>query len=379
MYSFDDCPDRRRTGAVKWDLAPEGVIPMWVADMDFAVAPPIEEALIRRVKHPLYGYPNEEAYGIKKLVAEHYRKLYHVEIEEAWIVWVPSVMPGLTMACKMQGGSFLYSVPMYNHIRMLDKETRLPVIEVDLKRNEENQYEMDFDAMEAAVTPACTTFILCNPHNPVGRMYTKPELEKVVDFCKRHHLLLASDEIHCELALNKAHIPAFAINKEAADISITLSSAGKICNIPGLPMGFAVIPNPEIRKRFLMQGDGMNACFHVLSAAAYEKAYDGSCDAWKAELLAYLRNNQKLLEERLCSIPEITIPHNEGTYLSFFDCTLLGEEDPAAFFLREAKVMLSDGAEFGFSQGARLNFGCPKTQLNETLDRIERAVKLKRK
>ena len=183
MYGFDYFPDRRNTGSIKWDMAPEGVLPMWVADMDISVAPPIEEAIMKRAIHPMYGYSNEEQEELKEIVAGHYERTYHTRPKTEWIVWVPSVMPGLTHCCKMQGGSFIYSIPMYNHIRMLTEETRQTVIEVPMKRDGQYRFTMDFDALEQALTPEVRTFILCNPHNPVGRVFTREELEQAVDFC----------------------------------------------------------------------------------------------------------------------------------------------------------------------------------------------------
>ena len=155
---------------------------------------------------------------------------------------------------------------------------------------------------------------------------------------------------------------------------MTLSSAGKVCNIPGLPLGFAIIPDPEIRERFRAVQDGTIGCFNVLTMAAYEKAYDGSCDAWKDALRDHLRENRDYLEEVIAEIPQLTMTHNEGTYLSWIDCSALGLENPAEYFLKEAKVMFSDGAIYGAPQCIRLNFGCPKAQLKEALRRMKEAV-----
>lgn len=373
MYSFDLIPDRRNSDSVKWNQTPEDVLAMWVADMDFCIPPAIEEAVKTRAAHLYYGYPNTEDH-LKEIVAAHYEKTYQIKMDVDWIVLVPTVMPGVTTALKMLGGAFMYSIPMYNHIRMLTDETGLSVVEVPMKKDENCHYTMDIPAMEAALTSEVKAVILCNPHNPVGRMYSQEELEQLQEFCDRHGLLVISDEIHCELALEKKHIPYFAVNEKAAINSVTLSSAGKICNIPGLPMGFAIIPNPEIRKLFEKEQDGRVSSGNVLSLAAYEKAYDGSCDEWKDALREYLRENKNLVEERVAEMPGIKVPHNEGTYLAWLDCSALGLEDPAEFFLKEAKVQVSSGEIYGNMQCVRLNYGCPRAQLAETLDRIEAAV-----
>lgn len=374
MYDFDLLPQRRNSDSVKWNETPEDAVPMWVADMDFKSAPPIVEALQDRVEHQYYGYPGDVGAFLNPLIVAHYEKLYQVKVDPEWIVWVPSVISGVVASLQMTGGTFMYSVPMYDHIRALTREAKMPVIEVPLNKDENSRYSMNIEALEAAVTPEVKSLILCNPHNPVGRMYDRDELAELQAFCKKHHLLLISDEIHCELALSRKHIPFFSVNDEAGEYSVTLSSAGKICNIPGLPLGFAIIPNPELRAKLVSQQDGLLPSGNVLTMAAYEKAYDGSCDAWKEELREYLRGNRDLLEQRIAAIPEITIPHNEGTYLCWMDCSALGLENPSEFFLNEAHVKFSDGIIYGNRQNIRLNFGCPRAQLIEALDRVEAAI-----
>ena len=372
MYNFDIPAARAGSDSVKWNAVSGDIIPMWVADMDIQTPPEVVEAVVARARHPYYGYPwNQDE--LKQLVINHYRKVYGAKIEPEWIVWVPSVIPGVVTALQMMGGEFMYSVPMYDHIRRLDAEAKLPVIEVPMKRVD-GKYTMDLDALEAAVTPAVKSLILCNPHNPVGRVYTQEELLNLQAFCKKHNLLIISDEIHCELDLEGRHIPFFSLNEEAARYSVTVSSAGKICNIPGLPMGFAIIPNEELRSMFISRQDGLQPSGNILTIAAYEKAYDGSCDTWKAELRAYLRENRDLAEKCFRAIPEIKIPHNEGTYLLWVDCSAMGLENPGEFFLEKAHVKVSGGEIYGNIQCVRFNYGCPRAQLQEALDRMKAAV-----
>lgn len=373
MYDFDSIPNRAGSDSVKWVEVSGDVLPMWVADMDIQIAPPIIEAVKERAAHPYYGYPYTQDL-LKKHVVAHYKKLYDVDVKEEWIVWVPSVIPGVVAALQMMGGTFMYSVPMYNHIRTLDVEAKLPAIEVPLKRDENYHYYMDIEALENALTPEVKCLVLCSPHNPVGRVYTREELTELQEFCAKHNLLVISDEIHCELDMEERHIPFFSVNEKAADYSVTLSSAGKICNIPGLPMGFAIIPNDEVRAKFVSQQDGLQPCGNILTLAAYEKAYDGSCDEWKNELRAYLKENRDLAEECFRNIPEIQTPHNEGTYLLWLDCSAMGLEDPEAFFLEKAHVKVSGGDIYGDKQCVRFNFGCCRSQLKEALKRMENAV-----
>lgn len=378
MYDFDCLPNRAGSDSVKWHEVSGDVIPMWVADMDVQAAPPVIEAITERAAHPYYGYPYTQD-ELKKFVIEHYKKLYGAEVKPEWIIWVPSVIPGVVAALQMMGGTFMYSVPMYDHIRRLYAEAKLPVIEVPMKVDENYHHTMDMEALEAAVTPEVKCLILCSPHNPVGRVYTEEELSELQAFCKKHHILVISDEIHCEFDLEKRHISFFSLSEEAADYSVTLSSAGKICNIPGLPMGFAIIPNEELRAKFVSQQDGLLPSGNVITLAAYEKAYDGSCDVWKEELREYLKVNRDIAEECFNKIPELKTPHNEGTYLLWVDCSALGLENPAEFILEKAHVKVSGGEIYGNPQCVRFNYGCPRAQLVEALSRIEKAIEEWRK
>ena len=373
MYKFDEVANRVGSDSVKWSAVSGDMIPMWVADMDIQSPPLIVEAVVKRAQHPYFGYP----YTLGELtncVVDHYQREYQVRVDPKWIVWVPSVIPGVVTALQTKGGEFMYSIPMYDHIRSLHAEAKLPAVEVPMKRDENYRYSMDIEALEAAITPAVKSLILCNPHNPVGRVYAREELLELQGFCEKHNLLVISDEIHCELALEGRHIPFFALNEESARHSVTLSSAGKICNIPGLPMGFAIIPNEEFRIAFLSRQDGLWPSANVLTLAAYEKAYDGSCDIWKKELREYLRENRDLAEKRFNRIPELKTPHNEGTYLLWVDCSAIGVDNPMEFFLEKAHVRVSAGEIYGYKQYIRFNYGCPRSQLIEALDRMEQAI-----
>jgi cystathionine beta-lyase len=372
MSQFDQIIQRKGTGCAKWDHQGGDYIPMWVADMDFLAPPALLQAVEKRLQHGVFGYgaaiPQAAA-----AVSSHYRKTYGVELPEEWIVWIPSVMPGANIACRVGGGKILYSTPMYTHIRRLPAEAHTGVIEVPMKEHDLH-YEMDFDALEQAVTGDTGVLVLCNPHNPVGRVYTRKELEQVADFARRHHLLVVSDEIHCELTLEGTHIPFFSLNDTARDHSITLSSAGKIANIPSLPFGFAIIPSEELRKKFQDISLGLFSTPNALSVEALRTAFDGSCDDWKEELRDYLRGNRDYLEQRIAAIPGLRVVHNEGTYLAWIDARETGIEDPFTFFKEKAGVRFNDGADYGQKGFVRLNFGCPRSQLTEALDRVEASL-----
>lgn len=372
MYNFDQpFVNEPRWQGNKWGRCQNGEIPMFVAVMDFMVPPPILDALKERLTFPSFGYDN--SLGALDELPGHYMRKYGVTVERDWILNVLSVMPGVTIAARTAGGEIMYCTPMYSHIRKTPKEAGLVGHEVPMKW-ENGRYTFDFDAMEKAYTPAIKSFILCNPHNPIGRVYTREELTALVRWCKAHDMLLIADEIHCEFIFEGEHIPAFSICEEAKDITITVSSPNKICNMPRIPMAYVVIPNQELRERFFEETHGVFGRGEALNATAFRTAYNGSCNQWKGELLDYLRANRDYMEQRIAAIPELSVQHNEGTYLAWIDCRKLGLDDPKQFFIDEAKVIPSGGNEFGDGQCVRLNFGCPRSQLAEALDRMEQAI-----
>lgn len=374
MTDFDRVYDRAATDAKKWSVCKNGEIPMWIADMDLAVPEPILNAMRKRLEHPFFGY-DSTAQDTMPVVAEHYKKRYGCTIDPEWMVVVPAVMSAVGMACLTAGGRIMYCTPMYSHIRRTPKEMGLPCTEVPLKMMADGHYTFDFEAMEQAVTPDLTSFILCNPHNPVGRVFTREELEMLVDFCHRHNLLLVADEIHYELVFEGNHIPLFSLNEKSRVNTITVASAAKTCNIPRVPLGFAIVPDRNLRERFEETAHGLFGRGATLSGVAMRAAYDGSCEEWKKELVNYLRENRDYMEMRIGQMEGISVNHNEATYLAWIDCGNLPVENPFQFFKEKARVYLNDGAEFGNARFVRLNFACPRSQLKEALDRMEEAVK----
>lgn len=372
--NFGQIYDRRLSNSSKWRNCAPDEIAMTTADMEFPTPQPIITALKDRLEHPFFGY---EAVASKALpvVVDHYRRNFECEVDPEWLVYTPSVMPGCNLSCSIAGGTVMYCTPMYGHIRGVAANMDLDRIEVPLKL-ENDVYSFDFELMEKSITPNVKCFVLCNPHNPVGRMYTREELLQVVVFCRRHDLLLISDEIHCEFAYDRKHIPLFSLNDEAKIKTITLSSPGKICNIPKMQMAYAVIPDPEVRAEFIHRSKGLYTQGGIMEGIAFCKAYDGSCDDWKFGLRTYLRENRDYLAERMKSIPLIQCYHCEGTFLAWIDCTKLDVDDPTDFFLREAKVRLGKGSDFGdeFGKYVRMNFACSRYQLKAAIDSIEAAV-----
>lgn len=371
MINFDEIIDRRNTACSKWDMQGGDYIPLWISDMDFKAAEPILNAITERVSHGVFGYTHDEK-KLEEIIRDFYKAEYNYEIKKEWIVLIPSVMPGANLACKISKGDMMFNTPMYPHIRKLPGEVNCNVLEVPLKQVN-GKYTFDFEAMQKAVNENIKVFVLCNPHNPVGRVYSREELENVVRFCDENNLLLVSDEIHSELIFEGKHIPAFSINEKAKNISITLSSPAKTYNIPALPLGFAIIPNEEIRRKFKEEALGVFGHPSVLSVEAFKAAYT-ECGQWKKELLQYLKENRDYVEERVSKIKGLKINHNEGTYLAWIDARETGIEYPYKFFLDKTSIKFSDGVDFGRKEFIRINLGCPRANLKEAFDRIEKVL-----
>ena len=369
---FDARIERRDTASFKWDMYGEDELPLWVADMDFASPPPVVEALEARAAHGVFGYALTTC-SLVEAIAAHFERRYGWRIEEDWIVWLPSVVPGLNLACDAfaaPGEAVMTVTPVYPPFlgAPANRDRRLITVPAKLA---DGRWELPLDGMEAAVTPDTRVLLFCHPHNPLGRVWRRDEVEAVLDFCRRHDLVLVSDEIHCDLILDDvAHVPAATLaGPDDAGRIVTLSSPSKTFNLPGLNYAFAIVPDEELRQRFVRPGKGLlpfPGCFAVTAAeAAYR---DGG--EWHAALLDYLRGNRDALEAFVAAeLPRVRMTHVEATYLAWLDVRELGLEDPAAA-CRSAGVALSAGAAFGDPAYLRLNFGCPRATLDEALRRL---------
>jgi cystathionine beta-lyase len=370
--SFFDRPiERRGTASFKWDLYGEDELPLWVADMDFASPPQVVEALQDRAAHAVYGYALTTCSLVEAIVA-HLERRYGWRVEEDWIVWLPSVVPGLNLACEAFAGpgeAVMTITPVYPPFLAApaNRDRRLITVPAELR---DGRWELPLDAMEAAVTPDTRALLFCHPHNPLGRVWRREEIESVLGFCRRHDLVLVSDEIHCDLILDDLeHVPAALAGPKDAGRIVTLSSPSKTFNLPGLDFAFAVVADKELRRRFLQPGKGLLPFPGCFAVAAAEAAYREGGE-WHRSLLDYLRGNRDVLEEFVAGLPRVHMTHVEATYLAWLDVRDLGVEDPAAA-CRSGGVALSAGAAFGDPAYLRLNFGCPRATLDEALRRLE--------
>jgi cystathionine beta-lyase len=276
------------------------------------------------------------------------------------------------------GGGVLVNPPIYNPILDAPKNAGLFRQDVDLIRSDDGTYQVDWEAFESVISEQTRLFILCNPHNPVGRVFQREELARMAEICLQHDIIICSDEIHCDLIFKgHQHIPIATLDPETAQNTITLMAASKTFNLAGLQCSFAVIQNPELRKRYKQAGKGLVSWVNLMGMVATEAAYRHGQD-WLDELLRYLEANRDYTYDYVNKqLPGISMAKPEGTYLAWLDCREAGiEENPHDFFLEKARVAMNDGATFGRGgEGfVRLNFGCPRSLLTEALERMRSAL-----
>ena len=378
-YDFDRNIDRRGTDSYKWQKYDENVIPLWVADMDFVSAQPIVDALRQRVEHGVFGYGRPPA-ELNVVIRERLKRLYGWEVEAEEILFLPGVVSGLNLAFQVYAGpgdGVLVQPPVYSHF------IRDPVIHGRVVSDPplvatKDTYEIDFDALEQSITDRTRIFVLCNPHNPVARVFTRAELERLAEVCLRHRLIILSDEIHCDLVYpGYRHIPIATLAPEVADQTITLMAPSKTFNIPGLGCAFAVITNPALRGLWITGSHGLMPHVNIMGVAAALAAFtDGQ--EWLDQVLVYLKGNRDFLAQYLTeNLPGARMTRMEATYLAWLDCrrsAIAG--NPFEYFLTKAKVALNDGTEYGKGgEGfVRLNFACSRKRLTEALGRMRDAL-----
>ena len=381
-HDFDRVIDRRSTNSNKWRRYPADVLPMWVADMDFASPEPVVRALRERAEHGVYGY-GFEGPEFAEVFVDRLQKRYGWMVRPEAVVLIPGVIPGFNVACRAltrPGDGLLLQLPVYPPILRSPGNHELTRDEALLGRDRAGRYVADLDAFRAAIHSRTRAFLLCNPHNPVGRVFTQDELAGMAQICLERDLSIIADEIHCDLLYaGQRHVPIASIAPEVERRTITLMAPSKTFNLAGLKVSVAVIPETSLRERFLAaRGDFVQAQVNVMGYAAAFAAYrDG--DAWLGELLRYLEANRDYLVEYVRRhLPGIAMTPPEGTYLAWLDCRGAGPAavDPFTFFLERAKVAFNDGALFGRGgQGfVRLNFGTPRALLTEGLERMRRAL-----
>ena len=390
-HDFDRVIDRRGTNSTKWKRYGPDVLPLWVADMDFPAPKPVLDALRHAVEHGILGYefPSKE---LRETVAARMENLYGWQISPEMVVATPGVIAGFTAAAHIictAGQGILIQPPVYPPFLSVHKSSALIRQDAPLRMTAEDatlRYTVDFEVFERAVNSGGAQtgmFLLCNPHNPTGQTYSRADLARMAEICQRNNIFICSDEIHGELVLGGAqHIPLASLSPEIADRSIILVAPSKTFNVAGLFCAFAIISNPDLLARYKKTIEQMAMHISSLGLVAAETAFSGACDDWLAALRIYLTGNRDFLIEyvkREFSGIRITVP--EATYLAWMDCNELVRSgrlkgSPHEFFLKQAKVGLNEGREFGFGgEGfVRLNFGCPRKTLEDALKQMKAAL-----
>ena len=377
---FQQLIDRRSTESIKWNYFDEDVLPMWVADMDFLCPPQIIEALQKRVEHGIFGYPGEPP-RLREVIVDRLKRRYDWTIEPEWIAFIPNVFAGFHLAAHAvtrPGDGVLLTPPIYHPMLLVPGNVDLQGQLVELDRSTQGTYNVPFDRFEAAITGRSELFILCNPHNPIGKVYGRDDLERFGELCQKHDLIICSDEIHADFIYEgHKHIPIASLSREIADRTITLMSPVKSFNVAGIPFAFAVISNRGLREQYQTAGKGLvihpSAMGYIAAMAAFEH-----CDEWSDDLVKVLQANRDFAMQFIADeMPGVQMTPMEGTYLAWLNFQEIDiKRPPHEFLLKKARVALNDGAIFGpGGEGfARLNLACPLARLQEGLTRIRDAL-----
>lgn len=383
MQAFDKITDRRHSGSYKWDEVPEDVLPLWVADMDFEVAPPIKRALAERVEHGIFGYAMvDETYY--EAVISWFQRRHQWTINREWIIYTSGVVPAISCTIKaltLPGEKVLILTPVYNCFFSSIRNQGCQIEESELRR-EGDTYVVDWDDFEArCADEKVTVFLLCNPHNPAGRVWTRKELERMGAICRKHHVRVVSDEIHCELVMpGYVYTPFATVSEADRDNCVTLNSPSKSFNTAGLQIANIVCADAATRRRIDRVINIYEVCdVNPFGPIALKAAYNES-EQWLDNLLAYLWDNYQMLKSYFAEhLPQAEVIRLEGTYLAWVDITALGltADEATEQLLRDGKVYLSSGTIYGEKAGRdylRINMACPRERLREGLQRIVKVL-----
>lgn len=382
---FDNVPDRVPTSSLKWSYrkrfcGDDSVLPMWVADMDFACPRAIVEAVRARADHPIYGYPVRTD-GYYSSLISWMKKRNGWDIKKEWICYSPGVVPAVNfcvLAYSQPGDKVIVQTPVYYPFSSAVLNNGRQLVENQL-RLDGDHYVMDFEDLEQKIDARTRMIILCSPHNPVGRVWKQEELERLIEICRRKGILIISDEIHSDLIIGSTRHTCIAMLPGAADITVTLTAPNKTFNIAGLTTANAIISDKRLRDAFMTVAGNLGlGISNVFGIVAQEAAYTYG-EPWLEELLEYLRENYRTLTDFVAArLPELSVLPLEGTYLAWLDCRKLGMNDAELkeFFLKKTKLWLDEGTMFGNGGSGfmRINIACPKQLLTEALTRIENAL-----
>lgn len=377
-FDFDQGIDRRHSDSLKWHkYGDRDVLPLWVADTDFRSPPCIIEAIKQRADHGVFGY-GATPHGLIDITISRLAQRYGWQIEPEWIVLLPGVVSGLNLSVRAfteSSQSTVAPTPIYPPFRAAARLAQRAQVNLPLQL-QQDRWVMQQD--DSQMQGNERLLMLCNPQNPGGTVYRRDELEAQLAFAQRHDLLVCSDEIHCDLLLTPGvqHIPFASLSEDAAQRSITLISPSKTFNIAGLGASMAIIPHPELRKRFKQVREGIVPGVDILALVAAEAAWRGG-DAWLSDQLAYLRANRDWLVQQVNALPELSMVAPEASYLGWIDASQLDVASPALYFEKHG-LGFSPGRDFGDDRFVRFNFGCTHATLQQAVSRLQQAVAARR-
>lgn len=382
-HNFDELVNRKGTECKKWDTYADDVIPMWIADTDFKCPQPIIDAMVERARHGIYGYP-VNVRNFEESIVNWQKRRFGWNVDTDWVEYTPAVIPAIVYAMTAfthPGDNVVVQMPAYHPFHRIIPDNGRHILGNNLILKDDGSYEVDFENLEKLFSQKRTTmFLLCSPHNPTGKCFTREELTKMSELCLKYNVFVVSDEIHSDIVYKGSkHIPFGSLSKEAADNCVVCVNPSKTFNIAGVRTGAAIIPNRHNHDLFYAPLENLKAYGRtVFGTLPIEVAYN-QCEYYADQLLAYLEGNLAYLKKFIAErVPKIKVGNPQATYLIWLNCKALNmpPADLEKFFLEKAKVAMNEGSTFG-PGGAdfmRMNIACPRSRLVEALNRIEAAV-----
>jgi len=388
MWNFDEIIDRRGSGCVKYEglqklFGRTDLLPLWVADMDFATPPFIIEAMKKRLEHPVFGYtvvPPDYWKVVSRWIEEHHQW----KVEEQWMRFIPGIVKGIGLVVNVftqPGDKVIVMPPVYHPFFLTPRGNKRQVVWNPLIRHDDGSYSIDFEQLALICDEHCKLLILCNPHNPAGIEWDRATLIRLAEFCQQHHLIVISDEIHCDMALfGHKHIPFASVSEQARDISITFQAPSKTFNMAGIVSSYAVIPNEDLRKTFFGWLDANEISSPDIFAPIATMAAYQQGEAWRKELVKYIEGNV-MFTENFCRehIPAVRPLRPQASFLVWLNCRdlNLSHDELVDLFVNKAHLALNDGKMFGPGGDGfmRLNVGCPRAELEQALTQLYAAVR----
>lgn len=379
---FDTAYNRRETESEKWNTYADNILPMWVADADYAVPDEVIEALKQRLEHPVLGY-GETSGKLRELIKERMKQRYQWEIETDWICFTPGVVGSLNSCRAIMGAigsKAVTALPVYPHLK-----NATPILERGMQFfnmiDDNGRYTPDFKALENIIDKKTKMLMLCNPHNPVGVVYSESELQRFADIAERYDLLICSDDIHADFTLyaDKPYQPIAALFPAISKRTITLMAASKTFNIAGLNCSYAIIEDKQLRHQFTTQLKGLVGGVNILGFVASEAAYEHG-ETWLAEQIQHLRGNAELCYEKINAMPLVSMNKMEATYLAWIEARVANQRAKAKGFknlhdyLLGFNVAVSDGEAFGDADFIRLNLATTKPLLEQGLTSLQQGL-----